>query len=90
MFAQTRFIKPNIPFDPADTRTCYAPMFRKKFTLPTFQTAVLRFCALGFGHVSLNGRRIDIEVFGTDESVSIKPCGTGKRISPSSCIRART
>lgn len=69
MFAQTRFIKPNIPFDPADTRTCYAPMFRKKFTLPTFQTAVLRFCALGFGHVSLNGRRIDSEVFGTDESV---------------------
>ena len=69
MFENTQFIKPGIPFDPKDTRTCYAPMFRKRFVLPAFRKAVLRFCALGFGHVSINGKRIDDEVFGTDESV---------------------
>ncbi len=69
MFENTQFIKPNIPFDLQDTQTCYAPMFRKRFQLPAFKKAVLRFCALGFGHVSLNGQRIDSEVFGTDESV---------------------
>lgn len=69
MFEKTCFIKPAIPFDPADTQHCHAPMFRKTFTLPAFERAELRFCALGMGHVWLNGRRIDEEVFGTDESV---------------------
>lgn len=69
MFENTCFIKPDVPFDRNNTEICYAPMFRKKFTLPPFRKAVLRFCALGFGHVSVNGQRIDSEVFGTDESV---------------------
>ena len=68
MFESTCFIKPNVPFDRNDTAICHAPMFRRKFVLPAFRKAVLRFCALGFGHVSINGRRIDSEVFGTDES----------------------
>ena len=68
MFEKTCFIKPGIPFDPADTKTCYAPMFRKTFSLPDFRSAELRFCALGFGHIWLNGQRIDSEVFGTDEA----------------------
>lgn len=68
MFENTQFIKPDVPFDRNDTQTCHAPMFRKTFVLPKFHKAVLRFCALGFGHVSLNGQRIDSEVFGTDES----------------------
>ena len=68
MFEKTMFIKPNVPFDRNDTQTCYAPMFRRRFVLPAFQKAVLRFSALGFGHISLNGQRIDSEVFGTDES----------------------
>ena len=69
MFENTCFIKPNLPFEPENTQICYAPMFRKRFVLPAFKKAVLRFCALGFGHVSINGQRIDSEVFGTDESV---------------------
>ena len=69
MFEGTAFIKPDLPFDPNDHSTCYAPMFRKRFVLPAFRRAVLRFCALGFGHVWINGRRIDREIFGTDESV---------------------
>ncbi len=56
MFNTASFIKPNIPFVREDS---LAPMFRKTFTYNgKIEKAELSVCALGFGYVYINGRKI--------------------------------
>lgn len=68
IFDNACFIKPDAVFDRNDNKNCIAPIFRRTFYITDFRKATLNYCALGFGHVWLNGERIDNHVFGTDES----------------------
>jgi len=69
MIEHCTFIKPDFPFDPADKTHNYAPVYRRSFTLTKLpEKALLEYVALGMGHVYINGRRINADVFGTDEA----------------------
>ncbi len=60
-FEHAVFIKPAVPFKPEDSP---APMFRKTFSCGAVKKgAKLSVCALGFGYVYINGKKITEDLF---------------------------
>jgi len=60
-FEHAAFIKPAVPFNREDSP---APMFRKTFTCHKIKKqAKLSVCALGFGYVYINGKKITEDLF---------------------------
>ena len=63
MFANTTFIKSGARFVAEYTEHAPAPMFRRRFSLGSFQKAEVIVCALGYGVFSINGKRITEDRF---------------------------
>ena len=60
-FQNAEFIKPNVDFKREDS---FAPMFRRTFTCEkAVETARLAVCALGYGYVYINGRKVTEDLF---------------------------
>jgi len=61
IFQNAYFIKPNVDFKREDS---LAPMFRRTFTYDKkVETARLAVCALGYGYVYINGRKVSEDLF---------------------------
>ncbi|MEA4823036.1 MAG: family 78 glycoside hydrolase catalytic domain [Clostridiaceae bacterium] len=63
MFESVRFIKPNIPFDPAFSESCPTPIFRRCFELAEMNKTILRICSLGIGYARINGSLVSEDLF---------------------------
>lgn len=63
IFRAARFIKPNIPFEPAFSGKNYAPMFRKTVRLDKLGSARLYVCGLGYAYYYINGRAVSADLF---------------------------
>ena len=60
-FKNATFIRPNVSFS---CEASPAPMFRKVFIYDEkIENASLSVCALGFGYVYINGKRISNDLF---------------------------
>jgi alpha-L-rhamnosidase len=69
MFSKTSFIKAELPFVPSDNKRCYAPMFRRTFTLDeAVSNAEIAVCGLGIAYYYLNGQPITEDLFTAPES----------------------
>ena len=63
MFEKASFIKPDTRFIREYRGKNPAPMFRKKFKLNKFDTAVLSVCGLGYGYYYINGEAVSEDLF---------------------------
>lgn len=52
------FIKTGLPFHPEYALRDSAPMFRRRFALESVRSARLSLCALGYGYVWINGKKV--------------------------------
>ena len=62
-FEKSVFIKPDAPFVSGYRDHCPAPLLRRRFTLPSFERALIRVCGLGYGRYWLNGQPVTEDRF---------------------------
>ena len=63
MFENVSFIKSAADAPASFTNRNFAPQFRKRFTLKSFQNAKLFVCGLGYGYYYLNGKSVSDDLF---------------------------
>lgn len=63
MFENVSFIKSAADAPASFTNRNFAPQFRKRFILKSFQNAKLFVCGLGYGYYYLNGKSVSDDLF---------------------------